>query len=268
MSAHAPRPIALVTGASSGIGTDLAREFARDGHDLILVARNEAALTALATEVAAEHGVTATVIAADLSDPAAPRRLFDDVTARGLSVDVLVNNAGFGDGSHFAGATREKTMGMIQVNIAALTDLMHAFLPGMVARGRGRVLNVASTAAFQPGPGMAVYCATKAYVLSLSEAVAEELKGTGVTVTTLCPGPTRTNFMDVADVADNALFSKGLVPVMTAAEVARIGFRAAKRGQVIVVAGLLNQIGAFTPRLAPRSFTRRLTGRLLASGRH
>lgn len=262
------RPLALVTGASSGIGTDLAREFARDGHDLILVARNEAALTALAAEVSAEHGVTATVIAADLADPAAPRRLFDDVTARGLSVDVLVNNAGFGDGSRFAEASREKTLGMIQVNVTALTDLMHAFLPGMVSRGKGRVLNVASTAAFQPGPGMSVYCATKAYVLSLSEGVAEELKGTGVTITTLCPGPTRTNFMDVADVADNALFSKGLVPVMTAAQVARIGFRAAKRGQVIVIAGLLNQIGAFTPRLAPRSLTRKLTGRLLSSGRH
>ncbi|PWR17595.1 SDR family NAD(P)-dependent oxidoreductase [Zavarzinia aquatilis] len=262
------RPLALITGASSGIGADLAREYAADGHDLILVARGEAALSALAGEVAKAHGVTATVITADLLDPAAPRALIADIEGRGLVVDVLVNNAGFGDGSSFAKASRDKTLGMIQVNITALTDLMHAVLPGMVARGKGSILNVASTAAFQPGPSMAVYCATKAYVLSLSEAVAEEVKGTGVTVTALCPGPTRTNFMDVADVAGNALFSKGLVPVMTSAEVARIGHAAAKRGQVVSVAGILNQIGALAPRFTPRSVTRKLTGRLLASGRH
>ncbi|MDD3446374.1 MAG: SDR family oxidoreductase [Zavarzinia sp.] len=263
-----PRPLALVTGASSGIGADLAREYARDGHDVVLVARTESALASLADEITRDFGVTATVIPADLSDPAAPRNLFDEMAARGLTVDVLVNNAGFGDGKPFAASDHAKTMGMIQVNIAALTDLMHAFLPGMVERRRGKVLNVASTAAFQAGPGMSVYCATKAYALSLSEGVAEELKGTGVTVTALCPGPTRTNFMDVADVADNALFSKGRVPVMTAAEVARIGFRAAKAGQVVVVAGLLNQIGAFAPRITPRSVMRKVTGRLLASGRH
>lgn len=262
------RPLALITGASSGIGADLARDYAADGHDLILVARSEAALTALAAEVAKAHGVTATVITADLLDPAAPRALLADIEGRGLEIDVLVNNAGFGDGSPFTGASRDKTLGMIQVNVTALTDLMHGVLPGMVARGKGIILNVASTAAFQPGPSMAVYCATKAYVLSLSEAVAEELKDSGVTVTALCPGPTRTNFMEVADIAGNALFSKGLVPVMTSAEVARIGHRAAKRGQVVAVAGLLNQIGALAPRFTPRFVTRKLTGRLLASGRH
>ncbi|MCW0183100.1 MAG: SDR family oxidoreductase [Zavarzinia sp.] len=262
------RPLALITGASSGIGADLAREYAADGHDLILVARGEAALAALAAEVAKAHGVTATVITADLLDPAAPRALLADIEGRGFVVDVLVNNAGFGDGSPFAGASRDKTLGMVQVNVTALTDLMHGVLPGMVARGKGIILNVASTAAFQPGPSMAVYCATKAYVLSLSEAVAEELKGTGVTVTALCPGPTRTNFMEVADVAGNALFSKGLVPVMTSAEVAHIGHKAAKRGQVVAIAGLINQIGALAPRFTPRFVTRKLTGRLLASGRH
>lgn len=263
-----PRPLALVTGASSGIGADLARELAIDGHDLILVARSESALQALAQELAGKHGVTATVIAADLLDPAAPRRLFDDIAARGLTVDVLVNNAGFGDGRDFHEATRERTLGMIQVNVTALTDLMHAFLPGMVARGRGRILNVASTAAFQPGPSMAVYCATKAYVLSLTEGVGEELKGTGVTVTALCPGPTRTNFMEVAAVADNALFSKGLVPVMTSASVARIGYQALQRGQMVSVAGFANKLGALSPRFVPRSVTRKLVKRLLASGRH
>lgn len=262
------RPLALITGASSGIGADLAREYAADGHDLVLVARSGAALEALAAEITASHGAAATVITADLLDPAAPRALIAEIEGRGLVIDVLVNNAGFGDGTPFAEAGRDKTLGMVQVNVMALTDLMHAVLPGMVARRRGSILNVASTAAFQPGPSMAVYCATKAYVLSLSEAVAEELKGSGVTVTALCPGPTRTNFMTVADIADNALFSKGLVPVMSSAEVARIGHRAAKRGQVVAIAGLMNQLGTLAPRLAPRSVTRKLTGRLLASGRH
>lgn len=263
-----PRPLALVTGASSGIGSDLAREYAKAGHDLLLVARSEAALAALAAEIAAAHGVSATVITADLLDPAAPRRLAEEIAARGLTVEVLVNNAGFGDGKDFVAAERERLLGLIQVNITALTDLMHAFLPGMVTRGRGTVLNVASTAAFQPGPSMAVYCATKAYVLSLSEAVAEELKGTGVGVTALCPGPTRTNFMEVAAVADNALFSKGLVPVMTSAAVAAVGFKAARRGQAVAVAGLANQIGALAPRFTPRSVTRKLVKRMLSSGRH
>ncbi|WP_199699346.1 SDR family NAD(P)-dependent oxidoreductase [Oleomonas cavernae] len=181
---------------------------------------------------------------------------------------MLVNNAGFGDGNDFHQAPRDKTLGMIQVNITALTDLMHAFLPGMVARGRGRILNVASTAAFQPGPSMAVYCATKAYVLSLSEGVGEELRGTGVSVTALCPGPTRTNFMEVANVADNALFQKGYVPVMTSASVATIGYDAMKRGQMIAIAGFANKVGAFSNRLMPRVVIRRLTKRLLASGRH
>ncbi|PWR20463.1 SDR family NAD(P)-dependent oxidoreductase [Zavarzinia compransoris] len=268
MSPSASRPLALITGASSGIGADLAREYARDGHDLVLTARSEKALQDLAAELGAAHGVAVTVIPADLADPAGPAQLLAAVAARGLAIDVLVNNAGFGDGKPFAEAAAERVLGMVQVNITALTELMHGVLPAMVARGRGRVLNVASTAAFQPGPTMAVYCATKAYVLSLSEAVAEELKGTGVTVTALCPGPTRTNFMETADVAGNALFSKGLVPVMTSAEVARIGHDAARRGQVIAIAGLMNQIGAFVPRLAPRFLTRKLTGRLLSSGRH
>lgn len=262
------RPLALVTGASGGIGADLARELARDGHDLVLVARSEAALQALAGELAGLHGITATVIPADLLDPGAPARLLADVAARGLTVDVLVNNAGFGDGRDFHEAARERVLGMIQVNITALTDLMHGVLPGMVARGRGRILNVASTAAFQPGPSMAVYCATKAYVLSLSEGVGEELLGTGVTVTALCPGPTRTGFMDVAAVADNALFSKGLVPVMSSPQVARIGYRALKEGRMVAVAGLANKVGAFSPRLVPRSVTRKLVKRLLGSGRH
>lgn len=262
------RPLAVITGASSGIGADLAREFARDGHDLVLTARSEQPLQDLAAEITAAHGVAVTVIPGDLADPQGPGRLLAALAGRGLIVDVLVNNAGFGDGHAFAEAEAGRILGMVQVNITALTELMHGVLPGMVARGRGCVLNVASTAAFQPGPSMAVYCATKAYVLSLSEAVAEELTGTGVTVTALCPGPTRTNFMKVADVADNALFSKGLVPVMTSAEVARIGHQAAKAGQVVAIAGVLNKVGALLPRLVPRVAVRKLTGRLLASGRH
>lgn len=262
------RPLAVITGASSGIGADLAREYARDGHDLVLTARSEPALQALAADIAAAHGVTVTVIPGDLADPAGPGQLLAAIAGRGLSIDVLVNNAGFGDGHAFVEAEAGRVLGMVQVNVTALTELMHGVLPAMVARGRGRVLNVASTAAFQPGPGMAVYCATKAYVLSLSEAVAEELSGTGVTVTALCPGPTRTNFMNVAEVADNALFSKGLVPVMTSAEVARIGHRAARAGQAVAIAGVLNKVGTLLPRLVPRVAVRKLTGRLLSAGRH
>ena len=194
------RPVALITGASSGIGADLAREFAADGHDLVLVARNEAALTALAAELKASHGATSTILAADLSQTGAASALPARVNAAGMTIDVLVNNAGFGDQKLFHEIDPARIDGMIGVNILALTDLTRLFLPAMIAQRSGRILNVASTAAFQPGPGMAVYCATKSYVVSLTAALSEELKGTGVTITALCPGPTITNFGKLAGV--------------------------------------------------------------------
>src|SRR6516165_1278963 len=183
-----PRPLALVTGASSGIGADLARELARDGHDLVLAARTVAPMERLAAELAA-HGAGTVVIPADLNQHGGAAALASAIEDRGLTVDVLVNNAGLGAVGRFDQTEPLRISEMIQVSIVALTELTRSLLPGMVARRRGKVMLVASTAAFQPGPRMAVYFATKAYVLSFGEAVAYELRGTGVTVTVLCPGP-------------------------------------------------------------------------------
>src|SRR5687767_6476364 len=202
------RPLALVTGASAGIGTELARLLAVD-HDLILTARRAEPLHALAAAVEQSHATTCHVFPADLADPAAPRQLFDAITAAGLTVDVLVNNAGFGDLGPFAKADTAKILRMIQVNVTALTELTALFLPGMLSRNRGRVLNVGSIAGFQPGPLMAVYYATKAYVNSFSEALSSELQGTGVTVTALCPGPVATEFAGVAGMQRTRVFSAG-----------------------------------------------------------
>lgn len=246
-----PRPVALVTGASAGIGRELAKLLAADRHDLVLVARRADDLRALADELAAAHGVTAHALPADLADPAAPPRLFDEVAAKGLAVEVLVNNAGFGALGPFADADLGRMLAMIQVNVTALTHLTGLFLPGMRQRGRGRILNLGSTAAFQPGPLMAVYYATKAYVLSFSEAVAKELEGTGVTVTCLCPGPTRTEFGDVANMAGTALFSGP--NVMAAGPVAAAGYRGMMRGRRLVIPGLANRLLVFGERFVPRA---------------
>ncbi|MBI2711147.1 MAG: SDR family oxidoreductase [Actinobacteria bacterium] len=240
-------PTALVTGASSGIGREIARRLADDGHHLVVVARREAALRSLADEIG-----DAEVIAADLAGRAGRDRLAGAVPA----VDVLVNNAGFGDFGPFARADRDRTMAMLELNVAALTDLTHRYLPGMLERGRGRVLNVASTAAFLPGPLMAVYYATKAYVLSFTEALAEELRGTGVTATALCPGPTATGFQQAADMEMSRLVAGRNLP--SAEEVAAYGVRAMERGDVIAVPGALNKVLAASVRAAPRPVLRRM----------
>jgi hypothetical protein len=245
------RPLALVTGASSGIGADLARELARDGHDLVLSARRIEAMAALARELAGLDA-TATVVAADLAQPGAAARLVDDLAARGLMIDVLINNAGLGANGPFAESDPARNAEMLQVNVVALTELTRLLLPGMIARRRGRVLLVSSTAGFQPGPRMAVYCATKAYVLNLGEAVAWELRGTGVTVTTLCPGATATGFSQVAGAGETNLFRSRLMPVMSSAEVARKGYQALKAGRRVVITGLPNKIVALAGRLSPR----------------
>lgn len=254
----ADRPLAVVTGASAGIGRELARILAREGHDLVLVARREQELQELADSLAAAHRVDSTIAAVDLSAPDAGDRVAAAVGGR--DVDVLVNNAGFGGVGGFASRDRETDLRMVAVNVVALTDLTKRFLPAMVARGRGRVLNVASTAAFQPGPFMAVYYATKAYVLSLSQAIAEEVSGSGVTVTCLCPGVTESEFHAVAGTDAQPLTSSALT--MSAASVAEAGYRAMMRGRMVEVPGLHNKIGAQSIRVAPRRLVLKIVRRL------
>jgi len=244
----------LITGASSGIGLELARCFAADKSHLVLVARNTAALQSLADELHRQHGTQTTVLTADLSRPETPARVFNELQQAGVAVDVLVNNAGFGAHGAFAGWPLRRQLEMIQVNVAALTELTGLFLPGMLARKRGGVLNVGSVAGFVSGPGMAVYFATKAFVLSFSEALAAELAGTGLTVTALCPGPTATNFGNVARGPKDRQFRAAK---MTAAAVARCGHRAFRHGKVLCVPGLRNQFLIFLMRLAPRGLQRK-----------
>ncbi len=249
------RPTALITGASGGIGLELARAAATDQHDLILVARSEEKLQRVADELGEAHRVDAQVEVADLADPDAPRRLFERVTAGGRTVDVLVNNAGFATYGPLVKQDYQTEMDQIQVNVAALTALTKLFLPGMLERRQGRIMNMASTAAFQPGPLMAVYYATKTYVLFFSEALAEELRDSGVTVTALCPGPTASGFQARADMDSSRLVQGGL---MTAAEVAAKGWQAMKAGKTVVVPGFRNRVGSLLPRFLPRRLTARV----------
>ncbi|RMH50076.1 MAG: SDR family oxidoreductase [Bacteroidetes bacterium] len=256
-----PAETVLITGASSGIGLELARLFAADGSDLVLVARREAALQRLAADLQARHGITAHVAPHDLADPAAPQALYDRLAGQGVTVDVVVNNAGFGAHGAVAELDLSRQLAMIQVNVTALTHLTRLFLPGLLARNRGGVLNVASTAAFQPGPYMAVYYATKAYVLSFTEALAEEVAETNLTVTCLCPGPTDTGFADEAGMAASRLFRLG---AMEARTVARRGYEAFRDGRVVAIPGLKNKAGAAGVRFLPRAVVRRLVRALQA----
>ena len=244
-------PTALVTGASRGIGSEIARQLAAKGHDLVLVARSRQDLEALASELSGAHGVRCEVITADLADPAAPQAVFDAVKGLGLEVDVLVNNAGFGSTGAFVELDLAWELAMVQVNCTALTALTGLFLPGMVARKRGRVLNIASTAGFQAGPFMAVYYATKAYVISFSEAVAMELDGSGVTVTAHCPGATASAFGEVSGNGKNKLFTQQ-TPA-SAADVAAHAIASMEAGKTLAVHGFMNWLGAFGTRLIQRS---------------
>jgi short-subunit dehydrogenase len=239
----------LITGASGGIGYELAKLFARDHHNLILVARSGEALAQVAAELQA-HGVTVKTIALDLTELPAPKFLFDQLQREGIDVDILVNNAGFGAFREFAQKPEDQILGQIQLNIAALTELTRLFAPPMVKRRSGRIMNVASTAAFQPGPLMAVYYATKAYVLSFSEAIANELRGSGVTVTCFCPGATYTGFAKRAGVENSRLFKQ--VGAMSAEKVALDGYRAVMEGRGLAISGAHNWFVAQSTRFAPR----------------
>lgn len=252
-------PTALITGASAGIGRALAHEFARDGYEVLLVARRAAALESLVREINMTHGAPARAFPADLTRADMARELFERFDAEGTRVDVVVNNAGFGLNGSLADLPLDRQLEMIQLNVASLTELTRRFLPGMLERRSGGVLNVASTAAFQPGPFMAVYYATKAYVLSFTEALAEEVAGTGLRVTCLAPGPTATEFADAAGMNDVRLF-KG--QVMDAADVARAGFRGWKRGETLVIPGAANRRGVLMVKFAPRAWVRRVVKRL------
>lgn len=252
----------LITGASEGLGREFADLAAADGHDVILSARQADKLAALAQDLQTRHGITAMVIPADLSAPGEAERLWAEAST-GRDIGILVNNAGLGRNGSFAdleGWERERAS--IAVNVTAATTLMKLAVADMVARGQGRVLNVASAAGFLPGPYMAVYHATKAYFLSLTEAVGVELSGTGVTVTALCPGATQTNFF-AADDAEKATLLTRLFPLPTARSVAEAGWMAARRGQRIKVTGLMNKVFTFTPRLTPRGLTAWITGQFL-----
>ena len=250
---------ALITGASAGLGREFARLFAADGHDVILVARRRDRLDALAAELVSAHGIGASAFAVDLADAAACRRLVDDVRGRGLEVDFLVNNAGFGGTGAFADVPLERELSMIQVNVTALVELTRLLLPGMKARRRGRILNIGSTAGFQPGPFMATYYASKAFVNSFTEALAYELDGSGVTATVSCPGATATEFAGHAGNADSLLFKLGAAD---SAGVAREAYQAMMAGRRLVIHGVTNKLGVQSLRVSPRAVVLALAARL------
>jgi short-subunit dehydrogenase len=241
---------ALVTGASSGIGLELSREFARNGHPLIITATSEVELRKIAGELSSAHNVRVEVIAQDLKTPAATEEIFNRAMQLG-GIDILVNNAGFGQKGHFWEIPLERDLAMLRVNVEAVLRLTKLFLPGMLERRRGRILNTASIAGFEPGPSLAVYHATKAFVLSLSESLATELKDTGITLTALCPGATDTDFFEKADMVQTRIFQKG--NVMAPQDVAKAAYKALMHGDRVVITGGVNKAIIYSRHLMPES---------------
>lgn len=254
--------LALITGASGGIGEQLARIHAKEGGDLIIVARSEDRLRELAAELIDKHEVNVRPIRRDLAVPGAAEGLAEEILAEGLVPDILVNNAGFGGQGRFHERDWARDRDMINLNVTALAALTHGFLPEMVERGSGRVLNVGSVAGFLPGPNFATYFASKAFVLSFSEAVASELAGTGVTVTVLCPGPVATGFVDAAGMTNKAMFN---AVASTPGSVAAYGYRAMMRGDVVAVPGVGTQLSLLQLRLLPRGITRAISRLTMAN---
>ena len=251
----------LITGASSGIGEVFARRLAARGENLLLVARSADKLAAICNELARAHNINAQFVAEDLAEATAPARLFDETARRGLSIETLINNAGFGSMGEFAGLDIERELKMIDLNIRALVELTHHFLAPMRERGSGMIINVASTAAFQPVPYMATYAATKAFVLSFSEALWEENRRYGIKVMALCPGSTDTNFFEAAQIKR---------PPMRVSEsperVVETALRALERGRSHVISGWTNYLMAESERFVPRSLVARLAGRMMRQG--
>jgi uncharacterized protein len=243
---------ALITGASSGIGYELAKLFAGDRYNLVLVARSGDKLNQVASHLREQFAVNVEAIALDLAEDESVKMLFEHLKAEKLEVDVLVNNAGFGVFGEFAEMPEEEILGQVQLNVVALTHLTRLFLPAMIARRQGKIMNVASTAAFQPGPLMAVYYATKAYVLSFSEALANEVDGTGVVVSCFCPGATDTGFQKRAGIENSRLFKK--IGAMNVETVARDGYRGLMAGKTLVISGTRNWLVAESVRFAPRKW--------------
>jgi len=246
------KKVALVTGASAGLGVEFARQLSKRGRRLVIAARRKDRLDELAKELG-----NARSVAIDLSKPNAAAKLLADIEANGETVDLLVNNAGFGLIGRFAELDAKRERKMIDLNVGTLADLCRAVAPGMIERKSGAILNVASTAAFQPGPKMAVYFATKAFVLSLTEALHEELKQYGVHVTCLCPGPTRTEFGEVAGFGGNGLFDR---VAMESSGVVKAGLDGLDKNKAVVIPGIVNKVGAFSGRFAPRSVVRKIAG--------
>lgn len=250
---------ALITGASSGIGLELAKLFAGDRYNVVLVSRNQKSLAELSKGVEAKNGISTRIIPKDLTDTLAADEIYEELQREALTIDALVNCTGFGASGFFSEIDWSREMSMIQVNVMALTHLTKLFLGGMMQRGHGKILNVASTAAFQPGPLMAVYYATKAYVLSFTEALAEETRNTRVNVSALCPGPTRTRFQEASDTTNSRLFRGG--GVMDAETVARIGYEGLMNNKRVIIPGFRNRLLALGARLAPRDFVVKIARR-------
>jgi len=258
---NTPMSTVLITGASGGIGYELAKLFAHDQYNLVLVARNAARLGQIEDELQRQFGVSVKPVALDLTAVPAPQFLFDQLQREGIAIDILVNNAGYGALGDFAEIPLAESLGQIQLNVTALTQLTRLFLGPMLERRSGRIMNVASTAGFQPGPRMAVYYATKAYVISFSEALANELSGTGVTVTCLCPGVTDTGFQSRAGTENTMLFKK--IRPMDAKTVARDGYHGVMAGKTLVISGFRNWLIAESVRFGPRKLVTAVSRRIL-----
>lgn len=243
---------ALITGASSGIGYEISRLLAQEGHNLVLVARRRERLDQLAEQIQRDHRCKVTVIDLDLCQPGAPESLFQRLKQENIPVDILINNAGVGYRGSFFELTSEQDMNEIQLNVIALTRLCKLFGAEMARRGLGKIMNVASVSGFMPGPYMAIYHASKAYVVSLSEALRQELKGTGVSVTAVCPGPVASEFHQLANT--NSIFLFKLAPMMSSADLARAAVKAMHDRKSVDVPGVMNKLMAFLPRLLPRNW--------------